>query len=158
MGMKHNYEEDEVILTEKSDNHLMYLILKGSVALYSNYGTSEEYLYGILSKGKTFGELGLLNHEPSVYTVVAISPVTAAVFSENELGAFIKGYPDYAMGVMRSIAKMNKVFRINLEMVMEENKDNAKYKALYEDAIKQSADVDKVDRDATARWRSTLKK
>lgn len=62
------------------------------------------------------------------------------------------------MGVMRSIAKMNKVFRVNLEMVMEENKDNAKYKALYEDAIKQSADVDKVDRDATARWRSTLKK
>ena len=155
MGLQLDYKEDDVILTEKSINRFMYLILEGSVALYTNYGTSEEYLYGLLGKGKTFGEIGLLNHEESVYTVVAISTVKVAVFSENELGNFIRGYPDHALGVMRSIAKMNKIFRINLEMVMEENKDNSRYRMLYENAIKQSTDVDdEVD----AKWRSTVKK
>ena len=155
MGLQLDFKEDDVILTEKSPSRFMYLILEGSVALYTNYGTSEEYLYGLLSKGKTFGEIGLLNHEESIYTVVAISPVKVAVFSENELGSFIRGYPDHALGVMRSIAKMNQIFRINLEMVIEENKDNSRYRMLYEDALKQSTDVDS---EVLAKWRSTIKK
>lgn len=155
MGLQLDFKEDDVILSEKSSSRFMYLILEGSVALYTNYGTSEEYLYGLLSKGKTFGEIGLLNHEESIYTVVAISPVKVAVFSENELGSFIRGYPDHALGVMRSIAKMNQIFRINLEMVLEENKDNSRYRMLYEDALKQSTDVDS---EVLAKWRSTIKK
>lgn len=154
MGLQLDFNEDDVILTEKSTSRFMYLILEGSVALYTNYGTSEEYLYGLLSKGKTFGEIGLLNHEESIYTVVAISPVKVAVFSENELGSFIRGYPDHALGVMRSIAKMNQIFRINLEMAMEENKDNSRYRRLYEDAIKQTTEADS---EVKARWR-TLKR
>lgn len=155
MGLQLDFNEDDVILTEKSPSRFMYLILEGSVALYTNYGTSDEYLYGLLSKGKTFGEIGLLNHEENVYTVVAISPVKVAVFSENELGNFIRGYPDHALGVMRSIAKMNQIFRVNLKMLMEENKDYSSYKALYEDAIKQSTDTDSEE---TAKWRSTTQK
>lgn len=154
MGLQLDYKEDDVILTEKSPSRLMYLILEGSVALYTNYGTSDEYLYGLLSKGKTFGEIGLLNHEESIYTAVAISPVKVAVFSENELGSFIRGYPDYALGVMRSIAKMNQIFRINLKMVTEENKDYSKYRKLYEESIKQATE-DKIE-DTTAKWRSTI--
>lgn len=155
MGLQLDFYEDDVILKEKSTSRYMYLILEGSVALYSNYGKSDEYLYGLLGKGKTFGEIGLLNHEESVYTVVAISPVKVAVFSENELGNFIRGYPDYALGVMRSVAKMNKIFRVNLEMVMEENKDYARYKSFYEDAIKQSKGVDSEE---LAKWRYAVDK
>ena len=155
MGLQLDFKEDDIILTEKSTSQLMYLILEGSVALYSNYGTSTEYLYGILSKGKTFGEVGLLTHEESAYTAVAISPVKVAVFSENELGNFIRGYPDYALGVMRSIAKMNQIFRINLKMVMEENKDYASYKMLYEDAIKQSTDYEE---EVPGKWRYNREK
>lgn len=153
MGLKIDYKEDDVILTENGISRLMYLILEGSVALYTNYGKPTEYLYGILSKGKTFGEVGLLNHEKNKYTAVAISPVKVATFSENELVNFIKEYPEYALGVMRSIAKMNQIFRINLQMIMEENKDNAKYRMLYEDAIKQSTDDD----EEAAKWRSSRK-
>lgn len=152
MGQQLDFKEDEIILKEKSPGRYMYLILEGSVALYSNYGTSTEYLYGILSKGKTFGEIGLLNHEKSIYTVVAISPVKVALFSENELGNFIRGYPDYALGVMRSIAKMNQLFRINLEMVIEENKDYTRYRKLYEDVIKQSTESDS---EVSAKWISS---
>ena len=152
MGQQLDFKEDEIILKEKSSGRHMYLILEGSVALYSNYGTSTEYLYGILSKGKTFGEIGLLNHEKSIYTVVAISPVKVALFSENELGSFIRGYPDYALGVMRSIAKMNQLFRINLEMVIEENKDYTRYRKLYEDVIKQSTESDS---EVSAKWISS---
>lgn len=152
MGQQLDFKEDEIILKEKSPGRYMYLILEGSVALYSNYGTPSEYLYGILSKGKTFGEIGLLNHEKSIYTVVAISPVKVALFSENELGNFIRGYPDYALGVMRSIAKMNQLFRINLEMVIEENKDYTRYRKLYEDVIKQSTESDS---EVSAKWISS---
>lgn len=154
MGLQLDYNEDDVIMTENTPGRYMYLILDGSVALYSNYKTPEEYLYGILGKGKTFGEMGLLTHEESIYTVVALSKLKVAVFSENELGSFIKGYPEHALGVMRSIAKMNQLFRINLKMVIDENKDNLRYRSLYEDVIKESAEITDVDEDAI--WHSTI--
>lgn len=56
---------------------------------------------------------------------------------------------------MRSIAKMNQIFKINLKMVTEENKDYARYRTLYEDAIKQSTDVES---EVPAKWRSTRRK
>lgn len=156
MGAQLEYKEDDIILKENTIGRHMYLILEGAVALYSNYGTPDEYLYGLLGKGKTFGEIGILTHEESIYSVVAISDVKVAIFSENELGSFIREYPDYAIGVMRSVAKMSQIFRVNLEMVTEENKDYARYRTLYEDAIKQSTDIDNnVDKDVVAKWRST---
>ncbi len=150
MGLQLDFKEDDIILKEKVLSPYMYLIIKGSVALYSGYGTSEEYLYGILSKGKTFGEIGLLTHEESIYSAVAISDVKVAVFSENELGTFIKAYPDNAIGIMRSIAKMNQLFRTNLKMLEEENLDHVRYKELYDEAVKQ---LSGVDDEAEAKWR-----
>lgn len=151
MGMQFEYTEDTVIIREKGSSKFMYLILDGSVALYTDYGTSDEYLYGVLGKGKTFGEIGLLTHGESIYTVVAISDVKVALFSENELGAFIRRYPDNALGVMRSMAKLNELFRINLRMVMEENKENVRYRELCESAIKQ---VTEDSEEVMAKWRS----
>lgn len=151
MGLQLEYKEDDIILKEKASNHHMYLILEGSVALYSNYGTPDEYLYGILGKGRTFGEIGLLTHEDSIYSAVAVSNVKVATFSENELDHFIEKYPDYAIGVMRSIAKMNQIFRANLKMVTEEFKDYAKYRTLYEDVIKLSTDPDSEESEEAKR-------
>lgn len=158
MGMQMDYKEDDIILKEKAESRFMYLILQGEVALYSGYQTKEEYLFGLVGKGKTFGEIGLLNHENSIYTAVAVTNVKVAVFSEFELGSFIRNYPDQALGVMRSVARMNKVFKMNLKMVMEENKDYAKYKEVYLEAMKSGPEEETVEvtaEDANPEWRSS---
>lgn len=126
MGLQKIYREDDIILKEKELNKFMYTILSGSVALYINYQAGDEYLLGVCGRGKTFGEMGLLCHEPSMYTAVAVEDVKVAIFSEYEMDAFIKGYPNQAIGLMRNIARINKLLNANLRMAVEENMQSEK--------------------------------
>lgn len=130
-----DYKEDDVIIFEKSDSRFMYLVLDGAVALYTNYKTPDEYLYGVVSRNRTFGEVGLLTHSRSPYTAVATTDVKVAVFSEHELGAFVRNYPEQSLGIMRSIAKMSRVFSLNLKMVLEEHKNATRFEEICADAL-----------------------
>ena len=138
MGLKREFAEDTVIIHEKEESRFMYLILKGTVAIYKDYGTPDEYLLGLFGVGKTFGEIGLLNHEPSMNTVVAVSDVTVAIYSEGELTKFFQHHPEQALGTLRSLTRMNKLLDVNLKMVLLESRKMAKYKELYSDALKSS--------------------
>ena len=66
------FSEDEVIIREGETYEEMYKIVSGRAALYLQYGTENEYLIGVLSDGKCFGEVSVLTGKPSPYSVVAI--------------------------------------------------------------------------------------
>lgn len=148
MGMQETIAEDTVILREKVQNKYMYMVTQGTVALYMNYGTPEEYLLGLCNKGKAFGELGLLCHDESMYTAVAVTDVTLVRFSEFELDSFVKGYPEQALGIMRSIARINKILNLNLKMTLTEA-----HQKIYAEAMQEPEQKN----DVAARWRSTRK-
>ena len=120
MGRHVTLPEDSVIIKEGGIHTFMYMVIKGNVVLYMNYGKEDEYVLGAVSKGMTFGEIGLLMHEPSLYTAVSFSDVELARFSEFELGTFIKGYPEQALGIMRSIARINSMLNMNCQLLAEE--------------------------------------
>jgi len=122
MGMQREYKEDAIIIMEKTINKHLYMVLDGTVALYINYKKPDEYFLGLCSKGNAFGEIGVLCHEESIYTAVAVTDVQLALFSENEIDSFVKGYPEQAIGVMRLMARINKLLDLNLRMVVEEQK------------------------------------
>lgn len=121
MGMQHNYPEGTIIINEKGMHQLMYVVLKGTIALYINYKQEDEYLLGLCTKGTTFGELGILCHSPSMYTAVAESDAIVVTFSESELGTFIERYPSQALGVMRNTARINKILSLNLKMALNDS-------------------------------------
>ena len=120
MGMKAAFPENSVIIKEGRINPGMYIVTSGVVALYANYKKEDEYILGVLSKGKAFGEMGLLCHEKSPYTAVANTDVELVTFSEFELGSFIRSYPDQALGIMRSIARINKMLSLSCQLMSED--------------------------------------
>lgn len=128
------YKEDEIILLEGKVDVQMYIVVKGAVALYSNYGTDDERVLGICGVNKLFGELGLLTGAPSPYTAVAYSDVQLAYFTKNNLMSFIKGYPDLAMKVLYNIAKMNELLSENLALLYKE------IAGMKKDAARKSSD------------------
>ncbi len=150
MGMKQEFSEDTVIINENAESRLMYMILEGTVALYSDYGKNTEYLIGLCGKGKVIGELGLLCHEASIYTAVAITDVTAMSFSEFELQSFMKNYPDQAIGIMRNIAHINKVLNRNLKMLME---DSSHMELMIEAYQQLNNETETKDNKESAKWR-----
>lgn len=152
MAMQNKYEEDTIILREKGVNNQMYMVTSGTVALYVNYGKEEEYLLGLCNKGTVFGEMGILCHSPSIYTAVAVTDVVAATFSEHELDYFIKTYPDKALGIMRSTARLNSVFSLNIKMMMEDHKKDVELLKMYSDAMNANDIQDEYDDSMDGIW------
>lgn len=151
MGMQMSFPEDSIIIRENSNSQYMYIVVKGTIALYMNYKKKNEYLLGLCSKGKTFGELGVLCHEKSTYTAVATDDVAVVAFSENELENFVKKYPLEALGVMRNMARMNNILNLNLKMVMSENEDSG----AYDEIVKKMVEGKLAGTPVKPTWRST---
>lgn len=165
--MQEKYKEDTVILREGEEGKYMFLVIEGNVALYINYQKENEYLLGMCNKGNVFGEMGILCHDLSMYTAVAVNDVKAVKIAEEELGSFIKKYPEQAIGIMRSTARMNKVLNVNLKMLMEESQQMELQKSLFDDYVIIDASIGEtstkrvapraVPKYSSAKWHSSKK-
>jgi|GEM_PF-2630994 len=121
------YDDGEVVMREGIVYPHMYMVLRGKVILYSNYGTEAESVICICGVNRIFGELGPLAGAESIYTAVAYGDTLLAAFDESNLSIFCVEYPRYAMNVMRSLANMNLALGKNLDMA---NQELAKYHGL----------------------------
>jgi len=52
-----HFAEDEVILRQGSTEKALYKIIHGKAIVYFNYGEKDEYMVGMLSEQRCFGEL-----------------------------------------------------------------------------------------------------
>lgn len=114
------FPEDSVIIREGEVKNEMYKIVSGKAAVYINYGEKNEYLLGILSEQQCFGELGILCHQPSVYTVVAVYDVLVMRICGNEFETFLLNNNKNAIDIIRNLSWCVTNLKGNLELVVEE--------------------------------------
>ncbi len=70
------FKKNEVICHRGEIGNCMYCIKKGSVAVFSNYGTQQVRKLAELKEGEFFGEMELIENEPRSATVVAMTDDT----------------------------------------------------------------------------------
>lgn len=119
-GRLKKFAENTVIVKEGEIQTDMYKILSGKAAVYINYGKKNEYLLGLLSEQKCFGEICILCNKPSPYTVVAVYDVLAMRVSENEFDEFIQNNTRNASDIIKSLAREVVNLRLNLDMVFDD--------------------------------------
>ncbi len=138
MGKIIEFKEDDVIIKEGAISTHMYMIIEGAVALYINYGTPDEYLLGISGKNKCIGEMGALVKDTSIYTAVAFNDVKCMLFSETELGTFLKDCPTQAITLLKSLASNSRVFRENCKMILDERNVAIQEHDIYKNMLKHN--------------------
>lgn len=114
------FREDEIILRQGGLEREMYKIISGKAAVYFNFGKPDEYLVGILSEQRCFGELSLLCSKPSIYTVVAFGDVLVLRITEENFSEFIKQNPKNAIDIMKNLANTIATLSMNLNMLTED--------------------------------------
>lgn len=114
------FHAEEIIQKEGETYQEMYKILSGSVALYNRYGEKDEFLIGIYSKPKCFGELGILSDQPSLYTVVAYDEVLAMRITKDSLEEFVRNNPRNAIDIMRNMTHTVKVMQKNIDLLLDD--------------------------------------
>ena len=112
--------EDEVIIREGETYEEMYKIVSGRAALYLQYGTENEYLIGVLSDGKWFGEVSVLAGKPSPYSVVAISDIMVMRIGAGRFESFISQNPHNTAEIMKNMANSIVMLKANVGMMSEE--------------------------------------
>ena len=108
------FSEDEVVIREGETYEEMYKIVSGRAALYLQYGTENEYLIGVLSDGKCFGEVSVLTGKPSPYSVVAISDIMVMRIGADRFESFISQNPRNTAEIMKN--KANKELAESIRM------------------------------------------
>ena len=113
--------ENEVIINKGEINELLYKVVSGSFAIYMNYGQDNEYLLGVLGKGKCFGESGFLAGQESPYTVIANQESLVLDVDKEHFQDFIVNNPRNAIDIMTSMSKMVCLLQKHVELLIDES-------------------------------------
>ncbi len=115
------FSADDVILREGEANSGMYKIISGRALCYLGYGTDDEYPVGTLKENRTFGEYSMLTGKPGIYTVVAFTDVLALRIGRGEFTKFIEMNASNAVEIMKNMAGMINVLKVNIDMLRKES-------------------------------------
>lgn len=135
------WHDGEEIIHEGTVNDEMYKIISGQVILYFRYGKPDEYLVGILSERRCFGEVGVLCGKPAIFTAVALGDVYVMQINREEFDGFLQNNYQNVLDIMKGMADKLTTMKCNVDILNYEVQKN------YQDKeIKTKAAVTRLNR------------
>lgn len=113
MTMKHDagnpvleVPKGTVIYEQGSPCSTMFLLRSGSVGLFLNYHTPQQFELFVISKpGSSLGEMGLFDKEPRNATAVALSDCVLVEISQQNFPAFIAAHPEETTQIVLDLSQ-----------------------------------------------------
>ena len=133
-GTIRSYPKKSVLINEGDDGDSVFVLLKGSVKVFSMDESGREITYGKIQAGDYFGEMSL-DGGPRSASVMTLEPCTCAVLTRHNVSEHLIDVPEFAIDlvaqvirraraateVARNMALLNVYSR--LVVVLEENLD-----------------------------------
>ena len=115
---------NEVIFKDGMYQKWMYNICEGSVDIYSGYGTSDEKKLITLTKGQSFGEIGMIALMPRTATAVAAEEtVVLEQISNEEFEDYLMNHAENIQPIMSSVSRRIRELTDDLAMVTKMTKE-----------------------------------
>lgn len=100
------YKRGQIVFKQDDYEPCMYDIQRGTVGIYSAYGTAEEQKIAELSTGDIVGERGLLEKAPRTATAVILEDDTVLVqIREDNLKEYFLNEPAKLLMLMRNLSE-----------------------------------------------------
>ncbi|ABE46111.1 Crp/Fnr family transcriptional regulator [Polaromonas sp. JS666] len=104
-GMVRSYPKKAVVINEAEIGDSLFVLLKGSVKVFSMDESGREITFGRIHAGDYFGEMSL-DGGPRSASVITVEPCTCAVVNRTEVGEHLASAPEFALNlVMRVIRR-----------------------------------------------------
>ena len=88
------FQEGDIIVTEGEEGLSLFLIVDGSVKIFTRGQKGEHLPLAALGAGALFGEVSVVYGKPRTATVTASSPVTAIEISKEEIDRIARAHPN----------------------------------------------------------------
>lgn len=95
----HRFRRDEVIVTEGSASHEVFVMLEGAATVLI-----QGRAVGAVGEGEVFGEIAFLTGQPRSATVIAASSCLVQVIERDQFAAMVKANPALMVHVATTLA------------------------------------------------------
>lgn len=98
-GVVRSYPKKAVVINEGDIGASLFVLLKGSVRVFSGNDEGREITYARIQSGDYFGEMSL-DGGPRSASVITLEPCTCAVLSGTEVRAHLASEPEFAVNLL----------------------------------------------------------
>ncbi len=103
-GVVHTYPKKAVLINESEFGETLFVLLKGSVKVFSMDEHGREVTYGNIHAGDYFGEMSL-DGGPRSASVITLEPSTCAVLSRTDISAHLAQEPGFALSLVAQVIR-----------------------------------------------------
>jgi CRP/FNR family cyclic AMP-dependent transcriptional regulator len=139
-GVVRSYPKKSILINEGDEGDSVFVLLKGSVKVFSMDTSGREIVYGKIQAGDYFGEMSL-DGGPRSASVMTLEPCTCAVLTRSNVSEHLAVEPQFALDlvvqvihraraateVARTMALMDVYGR--LAAVLQEDLDDSHYES-----------------------------
>jgi len=101
----HDYAEDSYVFKEGAHGGYMFFIVEGEVEVIKQFDT-KKHTIAKLSRGRSVGEMSLIDGSPRSATVKAVSPLKLIVLKREDFNKLNEEEPAIANKVLMGIATL----------------------------------------------------
>lgn len=103
-GTLHSYPKKAVLINEADSGDSLFVLLKGSVKVFSMNEDGREITFGHIHSGDYFGEMSLDGGSRSA-SVITLEPCTCAVLSRTAVSEHLAQTPEFAMSLVVQVIR-----------------------------------------------------
>jgi CRP/FNR family cyclic AMP-dependent transcriptional regulator len=100
VGETVNFPDGGVVFIKGDRGNAAYMVRSGKVEIREGGRVVEAMM-----RGEIFGEMALIDAEPRSASAVAVGPTELAVIDSDTFHRLVRDDPDFALGVMRLMAR-----------------------------------------------------
>ncbi len=131
-----------VIYEQGESCSTMFLLKSGTVGLYLNYHTPQQFqLFEIAKPGSSLGEMGLFGNEPRNSTAVALSDCSLMQITQQSFPSFITEHPNETRQIILDLSQRFKMALVELknsqQLIMESLEALKEAQANKKDTLKE---------------------
>jgi len=103
-GVVRSYLKKSVLINEGDDGDSIFVLLKGSVKVFSMDTSGREIIYGKIQAGDYFGEMSL-DGGPRSASVMTLEPCTCAVLTRYNVSEHLAAEPQFAIDLVVQVIR-----------------------------------------------------
>jgi CRP-like cAMP-binding protein len=96
---------------------MLYMIESGSVRVISIGHTGQELTLNIIGAGEIFGELSILDNQPTSATAITLAPTVVWLLSQSDLQLFMDKFPSVNQAMIQILVKRVRATALRLEVM-----------------------------------------
>ncbi len=105
IAQRRSFAPGTVLFQEKEPGHIFYVVLSGSIKIYSKSQTGAEKVLSLINAGESFGELSLLDGRPRSASAQTLEATSVLELSSQAFMELLETHFDITRGILTELCR-----------------------------------------------------